>query len=130
MFGLLKTTPDGQKALALRASASEHYALATGGGVKNDSIRLTLMYTAVGQYCLATLAADGYRIDTSKPGGHLAVIGYIRSKKVLNEEELSILDEMRAVRNKVNYSGMEVANDYLGRKIRVIASLASKLAKA
>jgi hypothetical protein len=70
MEGLLKVTSDTQKARALRALAGEHYDLARGGAVRNHSIRLTLFYTALEQYCLALLSEDGYKVDTSKPGGH------------------------------------------------------------
>jgi hypothetical protein len=130
MDGLLKVSPDGQKAAALRERALEHYALATGGKVESDSIRLTLLYTAAEQYCLAILADDGYKIDTSKPGGHLSLIEYVRGKKVLTEEEINALDEMRAMRNKVDYAGMMVAEDYLKRKARAIEKMISRLAKA
>jgi len=130
LHGLLKVSPDGQKAAALRERALEHYVLATSGKVESDSIRLTLLYTAAEQYCLSILADDGYKIDTTKPGGHLSFIEYIRGKKVLTEEEISTLDEMRAIRNKVDYAGMKVAEDYLARKARAIEKMIEKLAKA
>ena len=88
------------------------------------------MYTAAEQYCLAILADNGYKIDTSKPGGHLSLIEYVRSEKVLSEDEISTLDEMRAMRNKVDYAGMRVAEDYLKRKARAIEKMIARLAKA
>jgi len=125
----LKVSPDSQKAAALRERALEHYILATSGKVESDSIRLTLLYTAAEQYCLAILADDGYKTDPTKSGGHISTIEYVRTRKILAEDEIITLDQMRAIRNKVDYSGMKVAQDYLSRKGRAIEKMIARLAK-
>lgn len=72
------------------------------------------------------LLLDGFK--TEGEGAHKALIGYMQKNySQLSEYDISVIDEMRTVRNRIAYDGFFVTNDYLMRRLKPINTIIRKL---
>ena len=80
-------------------------------------------YDVIKELITAILLLDGF-----KTLSHVALIEYMRkNKRGLPEHGISLIDELRAIRNRITYDGFFVREDYLGRKRKGIALVIGKL---
>lgn len=79
-------------------------------------------YEVIKELITAILTCKGL-----KTLSHKLLIEQIRNE--LTEEEYYLIDELRVIRNKINYDGFFVEMDYLNRKENKIKSIITKLSK-
>lgn len=120
---IIKVTPDKEKAknlykmvkIILKRIKSTDKASFT-------SLIISDYYEVIKELITAVLICKGI-----KTLSHKLLIEQIRSK--LTEDEYYLLDELRVIRNKINYDGFFVGMDYLNRKESRIKSIISKLSR-
>ncbi len=72
------------------------------------------------------LLLDGYK--TYGEGSHKRLIEYLENNyKQFSEREISVINELRILRNKIAYNGFFVEYDYLERKKDIINKIIHKL---
>jgi len=72
------------------------------------------------------LLLDGYR--TYGEGAHRNLLSYVASNsKTITGYEMSLIDDLRAIRNRIAYDGFFVDKDYLARKAPDIRKMIQKL---
>jgi hypothetical protein len=89
---------------------------------KFTSLIVSDYYEIFKELITAVLLLDGY-----KTLSHKALVEY--SRKFLDEEGVALIDQLRTMRNRINYEGFFVELDYLSRKEKEITSLINKLIK-
>jgi hypothetical protein len=82
-------------------------------------------YEVIKELRMALLSLDGYRAST-----HEAMINYLKLKyDRFSTEEILFLDNLRKIRNNINYKGYQVTIDYYERNKKTINTIISKLKK-
>lgn len=91
-------------------------------------------YEALFELITALMAVDGYKTRPEIPGTHIETINYLRTTySELSENELQLLEELRAKRNAIKYYGKKVRLEYLqdrvitmNKTIEILKSLVQK----
>ncbi len=124
---LLKITPNREKAISLLKMAKERLAmLETVDFEKFPSLVLEGYYEVIKELAAAILAADGYK--TQGEGAHKKLVEYLRAHySQFSEHEISTIDDLRVVRNKISYDGFFVDTEYFLRKKGLLLEIVSKL---
>ncbi len=74
------------------------------------SLKVEAYYDIIKELIFANLHKEGYNCTN-----HLCLVAYLRERMEDFEYETDIIDELRAIRNSINYRGLTVERDYLER---------------
>ncbi|MDD5417997.1 MAG: hypothetical protein PHW96_03905 [Candidatus Nanoarchaeia archaeon] len=120
---IIKVTPDKEKAKNLYKMIK--IILNRVKNTDRDSFTSLIVsdyYEVLKELITAILICKGI-----KTLSHKLLIEQIKSE--LTEEEYYMVDEIRVIRNKINYDGFFVEIDYLNRKENKIKTVIAKLSK-
>ncbi len=83
-------------------------------------------YEVIRELITVILLLDGYK--THGEGAHKKLIEYMEKNYAeFRGHEISLIDDLRLIRNKIAYNGFFVTDDYLDRKRQEILTLIDKL---
>ena len=92
---------------------------------KMASLIISDYYEIIKELITAVLLFDGY-----KTLSHKDLIDYVKEKrKDFSEHEISVLDNLRVLRNRVTYEGFKVEPSYLNKNESLFKSIIVKLKK-
>ena len=92
---------------------------------KMASLIISDYYEIIKDLITAVLLFDGY-----KTLSHKDLIDYVKEKrKDFSEHEISVLDNLRVLRNRVTYEGFKVEPSYLNKNESLFKSIIVKLKK-
>jgi len=121
---LIKITPDKERAGSILKMVS-----LLGERIKNqDKTKMTALivadyYEMIKELITAILLADGY-----KTLSHKDLIDYLKEKHPqFNGNDISILDDLRILRNRITYEGFSIEASYLSRNESLFKSIIKKL---
>lgn len=86
------------------------------------ALKVEAYYDIIKELIFAHLYKNGYNCTN-----HLCLIAYLRKKFKDFEFEVEEIDELRTVRNEINYRGFTVRKDYLERKELEFKHIINKL---
>lgn len=90
---------------------------------EESSLIVENYYEIIKEAITAIMAIDGYKITS-----HEALVTYLNKfYKEFDEYEINFIDELRILRNKINYKGFFVNKDYLERNELEITNIIKKL---
>jgi hypothetical protein len=123
MKDLIKITPDKEKVrsiLKMTSLIEERIKLQD----KNKMAALIIVdyYEIIKELITARLLLDGY-----KTLSHKELINYISKSSEFNMHEISVLDNLRVLRNRVSYDGFFINPAYLNRNEKLFRELIVKL---
>ena len=72
--------------------------------------RFGLAYRAIMQSAMAAMLCNGYRPATSEPGHHQLLIQSLPKSAGIDPARIKLLDALRTLRNKADYSGDPVSD--------------------
>jgi len=123
---IIRTTADKEKAKSLYLMLKERKeAVKFLDPFKFTSIVVEDYYEIIKECLTALMALDGY-----KSLSHEVLIAYLkRFYKEFSEHEILFIDEMRKLRNKINYDGFKVKPQYLEFNKESILKIIEKLDK-
>src|SRR3972149_8446096 len=111
-MGLIKITPDEEKANSmLKMAVITLKMIETIDKTKFPSNIVKEYYDVIRELMSSILLLDGYKLIGEN--AHKNLIDYIKSKYDLEGHEISLLDELRIIRNKIAYDGFFVTGDYV-----------------
>ena len=85
-------------------------------------------YEVIRELMSIILLLDGYK--TVGEGAHKRMIEYLRdSYKQFNYSEISLIDNLRVIRNKIAYDGFFVKERYINRNLKNIQNIIEKIKK-
>lgn len=127
MEGLIKTTPDKEKARSILKMVEDTLDMINSiNGSKFPSNIVKEYYDVLRELVSVILLLDG--LKTKGEGAHRKLIEYLAvNYKEFTEAEIMLLEELRTIRNKIAYDGFFVTEDYLNRKRGFIKGLVKKL---
>ena len=125
--GLVKVTPDKERAKSIMKMADTTLELVkTVDADRFSSNVLKDYYDVIRELLSITLLLDG--LKTQGESAHKKLIEYVgRAYTLFTEHELSLIDDLRIVRNKIAYDGFFVPSDYLPRNKKAIETVIDKL---
>ncbi|MBU2634129.1 MAG: hypothetical protein KJ674_02705 [Nanoarchaeota archaeon] len=83
-------------------------------------------YDVIRELISIILLLDGYK--TVGEGAHKKLIEYLESNyKQFTKHEISIIDDLRIIRNKISYNGFFVNEDYIERNLNYFYNIIKKL---
>jgi len=126
---LLKITPNKEKADSMLKMAEITLdMIKTINPDKFPSNIIKEYYETLRELMAIILLLDGYK--TEGEGAHKKLIEYISENyKQVTKYEISLLDDLRVIRNKIAYDGFFIKEDYLKRKEKDIQEVITKLKK-
>jgi len=125
--GIIKTAPDREKAKSiLKMVETTLEMIDTIDSKKFSSHVVKEYYEVVRELITVILLLDGYK--THGEGAHKKLIDYMeKNYGDFKGHEISLIDDLRVVRNKIAYNGFFVTDDYLERKKKDILMIIDKL---
>lgn len=85
-------------------------------------------YDIIRELISTILLLDGYK--TYGEGAHMKLIEYLKMNcKQFSGYEISVIDDLRNLRNKISYDGFFVQKDYVKRRKEIIEEIIAKLIK-
>lgn len=125
--GIIKTAPDREKAKSiLKMVETTLEMIDTIDSKKFSSHVVKEYYEVVRELISVILLLDGYK--THGEGAHKKLIEYMQKNYgEFKGHEISLIDDLRIVRNKIAYNGFFVTDDYLERKKKDILMIIDKL---
>jgi hypothetical protein len=128
-MNLVRATPDKEKAESILSMVETTIEMIGGIDKSRFPSNVTKEYYEIIRELISIiLLLDGYR--TTGEGAHKRMIEYLESHyKEFQGNEISLIDDLRIVRNKIAYDGFFVRMDYVQRKIPDIQDIISKLKK-
>ncbi len=125
--GLIKTAPDREKAKSiLKMVETTLEMIETVDSKKFTSHVVKDYYEVLRELITVILLLDGYK--TQGEGAHKKLIEYLeKNYGDFRGHEISLIDDLSVVRNKIAYNGFFVQDDYLERKRKDILVLIEKL---
>jgi len=123
---LIKITPDKEMAKSIVETTSLiEERIKNQDRQKMTSLIISDYYEIIKELITAILLVDGY-----KTLSHKDLIEYIKEKhKDFSEHEISVLDNLRILRNRVAYEGFKIEPSYLNRNEALFKSIIDKLKK-
>ena len=83
-------------------------------------------YQVIRELISVVLLLDGYK--TYGEGAHKKLVEYLQlNYKEFDEYAISLIDDLRIIRNKIAYDGFFVDMDYIERKVKDIQEIIRKL---
>ncbi len=124
---LIKITPDKEKAKSiLRMVETTMNMISTVDAERFPSNVIVEYYNVIRQLMTALVLLDGFK--TKGEGAHKKLIEYMdENYEEFSGYEINLIDELRTIRNKIEYDGFFVKIDYLERKKRDITQVIAKL---
>lgn len=124
---IIKITPDKEKAKSILKMVDQTLEMIKTIDRKKFPSNVTKDYYEVMRELISViLLLDGYK--TTGEGSHKKLIEYLQQNyKEFTEYEISFIDDLRIIRNKISYDGFFVKEDYLERKSKDILAIAEKL---
>ncbi len=125
--GLIRTPPDREKAKSiLKMVETTLEMIATVDSRKYPSNVLKEYYEVIRELITVILLLDGFK--TQGEGAHKKLIEYIgKNYGEFKGHEISLMDDLRIVRNRIAYNGFFVTDEYLERKNKEILAIIEKL---
>lgn len=91
---------------------------------ENTSLIVESYWEIIKQLITSSLNLDGYKSYSQE-----CLISYLKEFYDLSNEEINLIDELRRLRNDIDYRGKFLKKDYLERKEEKINQVISKLEK-
>ncbi len=125
--GIIKTAPDREKAKSiLKMVETTLEMINTIDSKRFSSHIIKEYYEVIRELVTVILLLDGYK--TYGEGAHKKLIEYMeKNYREFGGYEISLIDDLRVIRNKIAYNGFFVTDDYLERKKKDILALIDKL---
>ena len=125
--GIIRTAPDREKAKSiLKMVETTLEMIDTIDPRRFTSHVVKEYYEVIRELITVILLLDGYK--THGEGAHKKLIEYIeKNYGEFRGHEISLLDDLRVIRNKIAYNGFFVTDDYLDRRRQDILMLIDKL---
>jgi hypothetical protein len=125
--GIIKTAPDREKAKSILKMVETTLEMINTIDSKRFSSHIVKeYYEVIRELVTVILLLDGYK--TYGEGAHKKLIEYIeKNYREFGGHEISLIDDLRVIRNKIAYNGFFIADDYLERKNKDILALINKL---
>lgn len=121
---IVKITPNKEKAKSLLKMVETTLAMIKDiNADKFSSNVIKEYYEVLRELMTSLLLLDGYK--TMGEGAHKSLIEYINKNYDFTGYEISLLDDLRILRNKIAYDGFFVKKDYLDRKKKDILKIIS-----
>ncbi|PIN88040.1 hypothetical protein COV12_00595 [Candidatus Woesearchaeota archaeon CG10_big_fil_rev_8_21_14_0_10_32_24] len=126
---IIKTTPDREKAESILKMVNTTLEMVASLDSKKFPSHVTKEYYDIMRELLSIiLLLDGYK--TVGEGAHKELIEYfVNPVSNLSEEDLTLIDNLRIIRNRISYDGFFVTQDYLERNKGTFLSIINKLKK-
>lgn len=125
--GILRTAPDREKAksiLKMVETTLEMIDAIDHGRFTSNVVKE--YYEVIRELITVILLLDGYK--THGEGAHKKLIEYMeKNYGEFKGHEISLIDDLRVIRNKIAYNGFFVTDDYLDRRRQDILMLIDKL---
>ena len=123
---LIKITPDKEKAKnILKMISLIEERIKIQSREKMPALIIADYYEIIKELITAVLLADGY-----KTLSHKDLIDYLKEKYIeFSQHEISILDDLRVLRNRIAYEGFFVDVSYLDRNENLFKAIIAKLNK-
>lgn len=103
-------------------------ALADAGYEALSSVsRFATAYRAIIQASMAAMLANGYRPSTSEPGHHQVLIQALAITADISPVRVRLLDALRMVRNRLEYSGDPVSDAVAAEAVQEATALLSEV---
>ena len=123
---LIKITPDKERArniLSMIALIEERIKLQDAE--KMAALIISDYYEIIKELTTAILLVDGY-----KTLSHKDLIDYVKeNNKEFSQHEISVLDNLRILRNRIAYEGFNIEKSHLIRNEYLFKSIITKLRK-
>ena len=121
--GIIKTAPDREKAKSiLKMVETTLEMIDTIDPKKFTSHIVKEYYEVIRELITVILLLDGYK--THGEGAHKKLIEYIgKNYTEFKVHDITLIDDLRIIRNKISYNGFFVTEDYLERKRKDILML-------
>jgi len=120
---ITKTTPDEERSLQMLNMANLR--LEFWDKKINDkfvALKVEAYYDIIKELIFAHMYQNGFNCTN-----HLCLIAYLREKFEDFDFETEKVDELRKLRNEINYRGFSVKKDYLGRNELEFNDIINKL---
>jgi len=129
MEGLIKITPDKNKAASIFKMLDKTLEMIKTIDIDKFPSNVTKEYYNIIRELISVIALlDGYK--TYGEGAHKSLIDYVeKNKKEVTSYEISLINELRITRNKIEYDGFFVEKIYIERRLEDILILVEKLKK-
>ncbi|MCK4555661.1 MAG: hypothetical protein KAT83_03565 [Candidatus Aenigmarchaeota archaeon] len=126
-FGLKKVFPDKEKAKSiLKMVETTSEMIKTLDAKKFPSNVLKEHYDVIRELIAVIALMDGYK--TQGEGAHKKLIDFLAENyPEFTEYEISLIDDLRNMRNRISYDGFFIESEYLERKAGAIQRLIEKL---
>jgi len=123
---LIKITPDKERAKSIVNMVSlVEERIKLQDRQRMSALIIADYYEIIKELITAVLLTDGY-----KTLSHKDLIDYLKGNcSGFNSQEISILDNLRILRNRIAYEGFLVEPSYLNRNENLFKELISKLKK-
>lgn len=125
---LIEVTPNKEKAKSMLAMAKTRIEmLESVDSAKYTTLVVEGHYEAIKELIFSILSLDGYK--TIGEGAHRMLIEYLSEaySAEFSRSEICFLDDLRKIRNRINYAGFFVKEDYLERNKGTIVEIIRKL---
>ncbi len=125
--GIIKTTPDREKVKSILKMVETTLEMVSAiESKKYPSNVLKEYYEVIRELITVILLLDGYK--TQGEGAHKKLIEYLeKNYPEFKRHEISLIDDLRIVRNRIAYNGFFVNDEYLERKMKEILVIIEKL---
>ena len=125
---IIKITPDIEKAKSiLNIVKSRESFMKQIRKLSYPTIIAENYYEIMKELCTAIVLIDGYKAIGEN--AHKELIDFMASYKELNEEEILIMQDLRAKRNKNSYEGKQIEKSYIENKEKKLLGIIEKLKK-
>ncbi|MBC8500971.1 MAG: hypothetical protein ISS25_04505 [Nanoarchaeota archaeon] len=127
MNGLIRVTPDKEKANSILKMVNKTLEMVKEIDIGRFPSNVTKEYYEVIRELISiVLLLDGYKV--AGEGAHKKLIEYLESNyKQFGAYRISLIDELRIIRNRIAYDGFFVKKDYLERKLGDIKIIINEL---
>ena len=127
MEDLIRITPNKEKARSMLKMADTTLSMVEQiDKNKFPSNVAKEYYDIIRELISIILLLDGYK--TLGEGAHKRMIEYLKvNYSGFDASEISLIDDLRIIRNKIAYDGFFVKEDYVNRKLENILGVISKL---
>lgn len=125
---LVRVTPNKEKAKSmLKMAKTRLEMLETIDSAKYTTLVVEGYYEAIKELMSSILSLDGYK--TMGEGAHQMLIEYLDEAYCAEfcQSEIYFLDDLRKIRNRINYDGFFVKEDYFERNKGTIFEIIEKL---
>jgi hypothetical protein len=121
---LIKITPNKERAISiLKMISLLEERIKSQDKLKMAALIVSDYYEIIKELITAILLINGY-----KTLSHIDLIDYLREKyPQFNAEEISILDDLRILRNRITYEGFLIELSYLKRNEFLFKDIIDKL---